>query len=56
MIWKYLVVAAYEGKALWACRITNGLSINSDANILIAIQDSVQIWQDISLGILQPDA
>jgi len=51
-----LVVASNEGKTLWACGIPNGLTINSNANLFIAVQHSVQVWEIISLGILQRDA
>lgn len=51
-----LVVASNERKTLWACGIPNGLTINSNANLFIAVQHSVQVWEIISLGILQRDA
>ena len=50
-----LVVASNERKTLWACGIPNGLTINSNANLFIAVQHSVQVWEIISLGILQRD-
>jgi hypothetical protein len=37
MIWKDLVVTSNERKTFRACGIPNGLTVNSDANFLLAI-------------------
>ena len=44
MIGEDLVVTSYEWEALWAGRISNGLSINCDSNVLIVVQHRVQVF------------
>jgi hypothetical protein len=56
MIRKYFVVASYEWKALWARGISDGLAINCDTNVLIAIQYSIYVWQILPSQVLQTDA
>jgi hypothetical protein len=55
MIREDLIVAAYERKACWAGWIPNTLTIDCDANVFIAIQHSVQVFEVLAFGILQSD-
>jgi hypothetical protein len=56
MIRKHLVVTSHERKPLWTRGIPDGLAINCDTNVLIAIQHSIYVWQVLPSQVLQTDA
>lgn len=53
MVRKDLIVAAYERKTVGTSRISDSLAVHCNAKIFFAVEDSVQVWQIDSFGILQ---
>jgi hypothetical protein len=52
MIWKHFIIASYKWKTFWTGGVADWLTVHCDANVLVAVEHCIQIWQVVSLGIL----
>jgi hypothetical protein len=50
------IVASYEGQARGAGRLADGLRVDCDANVFVAVQNGVEVGEVISLRVLEADA
>jgi hypothetical protein len=52
MIWEYFVVASYKWETFWTGGVANWLAIDCDANIFVAIEYCIKVWQVVALVVL----
>jgi hypothetical protein len=50
------IVASYEGQARGAGRLADGLRVDCDADIFVAVENGVEVGEVISLRVLEADA